>query len=623
MDLYDIDVAIGDIMVLSSHGPCGKDTQKASWHINFPTLMASYQVTHLILPSANNLKTCEVMATIMNEHFKEKFPDNLNLRIDLGVYSKCQNWRVLGSSKSKNRWKPTSGIYQRCPLEWDKDHPTGDEIRTYISVGDTFQHPENVIVLPDLSQTPVHQKGVDDYFEKKDLPPATVDQAKEVLNQIDNSGAGASWDIYRKVCCGLHHNFQGSTDGFKLFSWWCAKSDKYNPEQTQREWDSCHSNHPKPITMMTLVKMASGDPLVTIPSTVSSTTSTTSNVTSTTSSPPVLKPTPKLLQKKVVPDKEEKKKEPVESMSEESDSESPRTHRSSPPPNTQMPEEAENTEDELSWEEIAHRLQEAAKSKGLDFKEHELQDIYDDGEPEEKSDEAFVGSPLSQPPLSNVAPSLGLTSLIEQMASLSVHDNPDLSPTAAFIHHLEKYPMSKEKRKEILFHDPQGEMDNYMYRLRTWTRLKPGSPASIEHWIDRMQELYTCSDIQSANEHYQEILKDFARNIVIYRSGNSLELWMRSYDSVSKCFIWVLSKMDTDLWAAFKASVVTLKFDLGVAGETEGKRQKQTQPVHFDLLTDIQTFRESLLLSKSLRSYTKSWFRGVSLQSRAPSCLFQ
>jgi hypothetical protein len=442
MDLYEIDVATGDIMVLSSHGPCGKDTQKASWHINFPTLMASYQVAHLIVPSANNLKTCEVMATVMNEHFKEKFPDNLNLRIDLGVYSKRQNWRVLGSSKSKNRWKPTSGIYQRRPLEWDKDHPTGNEIRTYISVGDTFQHPENVIVLPDLSQTPVHQKGVDDYFEKKDPPPATVDQAKEVLNQIDNSGAGASWDIYRKVCCGLHHNFQGSADGFKLFLWWCAKSDKYDPEQTQREWDSCCSNHPKPITMMTLVKMASGEPLVTIPSTVSSTTSTTTS-NFTTTSPPVLKPTPKLLQKKVVPDKEEKN-ELVESMSEESDSESPQNHPPSPPSNTQLSEEGQNTEDELSWEEIAHRLQEAAKSKGLDFEEDELQDIYDAEEPKGKSDVSVTDS---QPPV-NVAPSVGLTYLIEQMASLAVHDNPDLSLTAALIRHLDKYPMSKEKRED-------------------------------------------------------------------------------------------------------------------------------------------------------------------------------
>jgi hypothetical protein len=93
-----------------------------------------------------------------------------------------------------------------------------------------------------------------------------------------------------------------------------------------------------------------------------------------------------------------------------------------------------------------------------------------------------------------------------------------------------------------------------------------------------MQELYSCPDLQSANELYEEILKDFARNIVIYRSGNSLELWMRSYNSVSKCFLWIPSKLDADLRAAYKASTLDATSNLILLLPEKRKRRKESKP---------------------------------------------
>lgn len=94
------------------------------------------------------------------------------------------------------------------------------------------------------------------------VPPAVVAPAelgvlKTALNAIPNSGEHElDYDSWRNVLFGVHHASQGSDDGLALVHEFSARSSKYDPAKTDRDWGYAGKNQGTPITIGTIKAMA-------------------------------------------------------------------------------------------------------------------------------------------------------------------------------------------------------------------------------------------------------------------------------------------------------------------------------------------------------------------------------
>ncbi|ABB09234.1 VapE domain-containing protein [Burkholderia lata] len=93
-------------------------------------------------------------------------------------------------------------------------------------------------------------------------PPAVVAPAefgalKSALDAIPNGGENElDYDSWRNVLFGVHHASQGSDEGLALVHEFSARSSKYDPAKTERDWGYAGKNQGTPITIGTIKAMA-------------------------------------------------------------------------------------------------------------------------------------------------------------------------------------------------------------------------------------------------------------------------------------------------------------------------------------------------------------------------------
>jgi hypothetical protein len=79
-------------------------------------------------------------------------------------------------------------------------------------------------------------------------------KAQEALRQIDPSCGRNDW---RTVGMALHHEF--GADGWFLWDTWSAKSKtKYHPDKIREEWAGFRSDHPNPVGLGSIIRIAKG-----------------------------------------------------------------------------------------------------------------------------------------------------------------------------------------------------------------------------------------------------------------------------------------------------------------------------------------------------------------------------
>ncbi|WP_219847313.1 VapE domain-containing protein [Burkholderia multivorans] len=94
------------------------------------------------------------------------------------------------------------------------------------------------------------------------VPPAVVapvelETLKSALDMIPNSGEHElDYDSWRNVLFGVHHASHGSDDGLALVHEFSARSSKYDPAKTDRDWGYAGKNQGTPITIGTIKAMA-------------------------------------------------------------------------------------------------------------------------------------------------------------------------------------------------------------------------------------------------------------------------------------------------------------------------------------------------------------------------------
>lgn len=87
--------------------------------------------------------------------------------------------------------------------------------------------------------------------------PVELETLKSALDMIPNSGEHElDYDNWRNVLFGVHHASHGSDDGLALVHEFSARSSKYDPAKTDRDWGYAGKNQGTPITIGTIKAMA-------------------------------------------------------------------------------------------------------------------------------------------------------------------------------------------------------------------------------------------------------------------------------------------------------------------------------------------------------------------------------
>jgi hypothetical protein len=145
--------------------------------------------------------------------------------------------------------------------------PTGKTYK-WASGADPFDNLTLVPLVPEwvLVRTPGKSVAVagrpddDDPFSG-DSPKAglSLDQISDMLDLVDNSGPGLSYDDWLNVLAGIWHETDGSAEGESLAREWSYLSAKHDEEKFARSWRSL--NHEgtgrPPMTIRFLIKLAS------------------------------------------------------------------------------------------------------------------------------------------------------------------------------------------------------------------------------------------------------------------------------------------------------------------------------------------------------------------------------
>ncbi|VWC39453.1 virulence protein E [Burkholderia lata] len=89
------------------------------------------------------------------------------------------------------------------------------------------------------------------------VAPAELGALKSALDAIPNGGENElDYDSWRNVLFGVHHASQGSDEGLALVHEFSARSSKYDPAKTERDWGYAGKNEGTPITIGTIKAMA-------------------------------------------------------------------------------------------------------------------------------------------------------------------------------------------------------------------------------------------------------------------------------------------------------------------------------------------------------------------------------
>lgn len=86
----------------------------------------------------------------------------------------------------------------------------------------------------------------------------------KILNLLDNyPAAGLDYQSWFKVCTAMHHQYQGSDEGFAIFDAWSARDKDGYAKATghndpRKKWDSISGGSDRPFTMASIIKAAGG-----------------------------------------------------------------------------------------------------------------------------------------------------------------------------------------------------------------------------------------------------------------------------------------------------------------------------------------------------------------------------
>jgi hypothetical protein len=114
-----------------------------------------------------------------------------------------------------------------------------------VSVGSTAQ----AVAHDDLCED---ARILNNYKDKLNVSEARLRQA------IDAIEPDCGYELWSKVGMGLHHQFDGSEEGFELWDEWSARGEKYNPKEMRAKWNSfgVDLKRHEPVTAATIMGMA-------------------------------------------------------------------------------------------------------------------------------------------------------------------------------------------------------------------------------------------------------------------------------------------------------------------------------------------------------------------------------
>lgn len=89
----------------------------------------------------------------------------------------------------------------------------------------------------------------------------TDDEVAEILAAIPNDGEGAHYDDYVQTGMALHHQYEGSNQGFEIWCEWAKQSSKFDAKNAAHRWKSFKQDSKNPVRMATLIQVANTNKL--------------------------------------------------------------------------------------------------------------------------------------------------------------------------------------------------------------------------------------------------------------------------------------------------------------------------------------------------------------------------
>ncbi|MER9524021.1 bifunctional DNA primase/polymerase [Mesorhizobium sp. M0292] len=98
----------------------------------------------------------------------------------------------------------------------------------------------------------------DELFDLFRSEPMDLDAAQisDILKHIPNDGGGAHYDDYVQVGMALHHQFQGTNQGFERWCDWARQSEKFDAKNAAVRWRSFSQDSKNPVRMATLIQIS-------------------------------------------------------------------------------------------------------------------------------------------------------------------------------------------------------------------------------------------------------------------------------------------------------------------------------------------------------------------------------
>lgn len=96
--------------------------------------------------------------------------------------------------------------------------------------------------------------GIDDSIvHDNDILDLSIDEVEAYVRDLDHTWAEDS-DTWIKVGMALHHEFEGSDDGFDIWCDFARQSDKFSFSEHRFQWKSLKNKTGKPVTMKSLIE---------------------------------------------------------------------------------------------------------------------------------------------------------------------------------------------------------------------------------------------------------------------------------------------------------------------------------------------------------------------------------
>lgn len=281
---YNIEIDFSQFLIKSSHGITEKKknivSRKYSWHLILPSLYFNDPVKDL--PALNLLVLLRMKEkfTFLNEKDWKTFPDP-------SVYKSTQLFRLAESTKffdfprHAKILKEFKHNGEKNIFNWDFESSfiglyKGDKISARelpsfnVKVQNSIDISSKSVVKKNNKKNDVvciknnkdNKKNTKDNNNQSNLILSnrhynyTLDDIEQILNHICNDGIGVHYDVYLKVGMGLHHFFEGESNGLVLWNRWSKRSSKYDEKKTERDYNSFKLNRDNPITISSIISFA-------------------------------------------------------------------------------------------------------------------------------------------------------------------------------------------------------------------------------------------------------------------------------------------------------------------------------------------------------------------------------